>query len=146
MRAWVLLYSAGKWSFYTSLWCPPEEGSIQVLLRSIKLSRVVVNLFLTVFAVMCSDKMLVIHLWELQTLCPRLSIFQELHNSGVYLHCIFKQEGIFTLTTSHTEMECLVYIKTGTLNCKLRPNTPTVSIIPHQCNEHGDLPLIFSIC
>lgn len=81
----------------------PEEGSVQVVLRS-KLSQVVrvIDPLLTVCAVLCSDK---ISLGASSSLPPDSASFNSHIISGVYLLCISKQEGIITLTTTPKQTE-----------------------------------------
>ena len=104
----------------------------------------VVVLLLTVFAAMRFDKCI---FGSYKLFAPDSASFKRhIISAGVYLHNIFKQEGIITLTTTHKQMEW-VFSLYKNRRSQLRKDTtaPTVSVTPHQCNEHENLLFVFVI-
>jgi len=76
-----------------------------------------IDLLLTVFAVMCSDTNICKTSFGATNSLPQSQLSVKID----YLHLIFKQEVFITLTTTHKQIECLVYIRRDALNCKRRP-------------------------
>lgn len=134
-------YCAGEGSFFLFfflMYPSPEEGSVQVVLRS-KLSQIVrvINLLLTVCDVLCSDK---ISLAATSSLPLDSASFNSHIISGVYLLCISKQEGIITLTTTPKHKErAFSLCKNRRSQLQKDTGAPTVSVTPHQCNEHENV-------